>query len=278
MWGATVLPPLHSCRLLYFNPRAPCGARPAHELHKLPALQFQSTRPVWGATFEDDTAEAVYFVFQSTRPVWGATSFSRARLDVQLISIHAPRVGRDPGRPSNTARISRFQSTRPVWGATDFRTVTLTIDAFQSTRPVWGATSCASSSPGRTAHFNPRAPCGARLQPLKKFSIASSISIHAPRVGRDIQQAKIPHCYGRFQSTRPVWGATRIGTLQDACKRFQSTRPVWGATCYSRAGCCVGCISIHAPRVGRDYVVTSAWQPSLISIHAPRVGRDRKEG
>ena len=34
-----------------------------------------------------------------------------------------------------------------------------------------------------------------------------------------------------FQSTRPVWGATRLsGGVLHLVEPFQSTRPVWGAT------------------------------------------------
>ena len=34
----------------------------------------------------------------------------------------------------------------------------------------------------------------------------------------------------KFQSTRPVWGATRINIYVTVNILFQSTRPVWGAT------------------------------------------------
>ena len=34
-------------------------------------------------------------MFQSTRPVWGATFFIRSIQVLQTVSIHAPRVGRD---------------------------------------------------------------------------------------------------------------------------------------------------------------------------------------
>ena len=58
--------------LACFNPRAPCGARP----HLFPlsgaAGEFQSTRPVWGATEVDEITNTGP-PFQSTRPVWGAT-------------------------------------------------------------------------------------------------------------------------------------------------------------------------------------------------------------
>ena len=80
---------------LYFNPRAPCGARrEANAFAMANGLVFQSTRPVWGAT-SYSRAGRFSTIFQSTRPVWGATSKMQ----------HALAVG-------------AFQSTRPVWGAT----------------------------------------------------------------------------------------------------------------------------------------------------------------
>ena len=56
--------------------------------------KFQSTRPVWGATVAQNAARA-WFEFQSTRPVWGATRSRMATSKVHGVSIHAPRVGRD---------------------------------------------------------------------------------------------------------------------------------------------------------------------------------------
>ena len=102
---------------------------------------------------------------------------------------------------------------------------------FQSTRPVWGAT-----------------------ETFRTLSSRFSISIHAPRVGRDYRAGDGLHAKKIFQSTRPVWGATNgfcyLGERKD--------------------------ISIHAPRVGRDEPTIEVFKPKTISIHAPRVGRDSK--
>ena len=146
-----------------FNPRAPCGARLCDNSMEALTAQFQSTRPVWGATVLR-AAITLFIPFQSTRPVWGATwrSFSPrcwTRFQstrpvwgatsrgiyihrVWLISIHAPRVGRDHSNAAQKDVIYAFQSTRPVWGAT-----------------VWF-----QSHKSRGKYFNPRAPCGARQQ------------------------------------------------------------------------------------------------------------------
>ena len=56
--------------------------------------------------------------FQSTRPVRGATDCRREILQFADISIHAPRAGRDQAAARKELVQSEFQSTRPVRGAT----------------------------------------------------------------------------------------------------------------------------------------------------------------
>ena len=149
--------------------------------------------------------------FQSTRPVWGATKAAAGDRPRQLISIHAPRVGRD-GLHALFVQQGRISIHAPRVG--------------RDAQPGERSWLCAD--------FNPRAPCGARLQlsPLPMYG--SGISIHAPRVGRDSGRRLAALRTTTFQSTRPVWGAT-TRTTGRACRhgQFQSTRPVWGAT---RAG------------------------------------------
>ena len=215
--------------------------------------------------------------FQSTRPVWGATTAE--------------------GRVQS---LFKFQSTRPVWGATSFLLSRCGSVVFQSTRPVWGATSSFTSS-----------------------SLLSDISIHAPRVGRDNFFPKMIIVTQNFNPRAPCGARRRKWASLGRPQRFQSTRPVWGATsacptgiqmpwyhfnprapCGARRGSARllprdGGISIHAPRVGRDTQHTKTivykaqfqstrpvWGATqrnlqtarlnlLISIHAPRVGRDQ---
>ena len=78
------------------------------------------------------------------------------------ISIHAPRAGRDRERIYVRLVAHLFQSTRPVRGATLIIQDAIQGSIFQSTRPVRGATFHA------VAHALPL-----------------GISIHAPRAGRD---------------------------------------------------------------------------------------------
>ena len=57
--------------------------------------------------------------------------------------------------------------------------------------------------------------------------------------------------------------------------RFQSTRPVWGVTRVIVVVYFAVQISIHTPRVGRDQRVLDVVALFNISIHTPRVGRDK---
>ena len=95
--GATVLRQILRRERQHFNPRAPRGARPKSVRVPDPGIEFQSTRPARGATP------------RHTHKFW-----------LNIISIHAPREGRDL---SSTLRIDfliKFQSTRPARGATAF--------------------------------------------------------------------------------------------------------------------------------------------------------------
>ena len=55
---------------------------------------------------------------------------------------------------------------------------------------------------------------------------------------------------------------------------FQSTLPVWGATRHRHQAPEHHRISIHAPRVGSDQRLLDKLQKQMISIHVPRVGSD----
>ena len=102
-------------------------------------------------------------------------------------------------------------------------------------------------------HFNPRPPCGGRLNGYDISVFPVWISIHAPRAGGD---------------------GDNMGTSATRAK-FQSTPPVRGATLKPRRRACFQNISIHAPRAGGDaggYQIIRRTQN--ISIHAPRAGGD----
>ena len=183
----------------------------------------------------------------------GATVGDQVRPQSELISIHAPLAGCDIDDLIPYANNAKFQSTHPSRGAT---------------RAIWIPHSWRK-------YFNPRAPCGARQRQHDALLRQPLISIHAPLAGRD--SASMTHFFASplFQSTRPVRGATGFCTMTGSglphfnprapcgarrsgrgshqpVDRFQSTRPVRGATYLPRCSRWLQCISIHAPRAGRD--------------------------
>ena len=151
------------------------------------------------------------------------------------------------------------------------------LSAFQSTRPAWGAT----RGRGRGA-------------------VDMRISIHAPRMGRDIMllyylsrrryfNPRAPHgarlddrvemrnSVTGFQSTRPAWGATAVEQHHERLAEFQSTRPAWGATARRQGRRNPQAyFNPRAPHGARPAVLVLLWCFSRISIHAPRMGRDAR--
>ena len=110
-------------------------------------------------------------------------------------------------RISSGGSFYHLQSTSPVRNMSASKSIAAAVSQFQSTRSVWGVTNRYPIGPGRFW-----------------------ISIHTPRVGRDLDVMTAGTPYSGFQSTRPVWGVTLIVDLAVIAQH----------------------ISIHTPRVGRD--------------------------
>ena len=163
---------------VYFNPRAPCGARQGVHMKNEYLSGFQSTRPLRGATPElygcYDT-----FAFQSTRPLRGATSVRDEGDGHVSISIHAPLAGRD---------WEKFCSAPGLY---------ISIHA-----PLAGRDALVSSSCGGALDFNPRAPCGAR-RASRGVKRPVEISIHAPLAGRDSSGERFFFGDGDFNPRAP---------------------------------------------------------------------------
>ena len=145
------------------------------------------------------------------------------------VSIHAPRVGRDSYALKYAIYPAGFNPRAPC-----------------------GARPPPATSAKRLRCFNPRAPCGARQDTCRKYRYTCSVSIHAPRVGRD-----------SWRLSRRRW---RI--------LFQSTRPMRGATLCLDDDAVGQDVSIHAPHAGRDHRSGHTYCWPVVSIHAPHAGRD----
>ena len=191
-----------------------------------------------------------------------------------------------------------FQSTRPVRGATPYgkriwQSVKVSIHA-----PRAGRDDAKKRKAKEMKCFNPRAPCGARLEDGNLCVSFYMVSIHAPRAGRDCARGNGLACFNGFNPRAPC-GARRQGVEPGVVDPlFQSTRPVRGATPVESTVAEGDRVSIHAPRAGRDVEellvttpvkkfqstrpvrgATTAEQGigggGAVSIHAPRAGRDR---
>ena len=103
--------------LLYFNPRAPCGARLVNDFDVDSDTLFQPTRPLRGAT-SLSTSMTKLSTFQPTRPLRGATNRTYAPFEyVRYFNPRAP-CGARPITANTRERNIRFQPTRPLRGAT----------------------------------------------------------------------------------------------------------------------------------------------------------------
>ena len=115
---------------------------------------------------------------------------------------------------------------------------------------------------------------GATLK-VPPYIMGLIISIHAPHAGRDSVWRSDSLLCVRFQSTRPMRGATLVTRSCFLLVLFQSTRPMRGATAVLQAGLRFKRISIHAPHAGRDgRGLVAKQEDGMISIHAPHAGRD----
>ena len=172
MWGATCPPQIWQTVHADFNPRTPCGVRHQHYKLGMKICLFQSTHPVWGATF------------------------LKERRDIgQVISIHAPRVGCDHDGSSVDRKRVEFQSTHPVWGATGSQ-----MSIYHQKRhisihaPRVGCDIRFLPQLTVSSNFNPRTPCGVRLEGKAVDPVLVQISIHAPRVGCDTSNQVAGYC------------------------------------------------------------------------------------
>ena len=159
-------------KVTYFNPRAPCGARPS---------------------FQEILSEPSEF--QPTRPLRGATSPTLKEVLTEDISTHAPLAGRDRTEPKTVRKNSHFNPRAPCGARPQHSRDPNTQQEFQPTRPLRGATTrgatCGRGSristhaplagrdsrcrPSRRTQrdFNPRAPCGARPSPTRSRFMVS---------------------------------------------------------------------------------------------------------
>ena len=180
--GATVYRRRDRRRRHNFNPRTREGCDlTAGDQHRGRRISIHA--PARGATLD---VEHTYYRTDISihAPARGATARWRTKPAPIAISIHAPARGATPARFAARRR-ARFQSTHPRGVRPLVIVDQVMAKKFQSTHPMRGATSSPSGFSSVSCDFNPRTPCGVRLD------ISHTYATTAP-----------------FQSTHPMRGAT----------------------------------------------------------------------
>ena len=180
----------------YFNPRAPCGARPWKRLKRRPLQAFQPTRPLRGATFcfsshtrrisisthaplagRDPVPAANIFdkiKFQPTRPLRGATAARAPQGESIEISTHAPLAGRDQVFAFSMPFGWEISTHAPLAGRDWVKCITSDCVEISTHAPLAGRDPTDFPPKGYPPYFNPRAPCGARPSSVSGFSSANT--------------------------------------------------------------------------------------------------------
>ena len=194
-----------------FNPRSPCGERQYRHEHHVHKTSISIHAPRVGSDSNCQICNCIVINFNPRSPCGERPERRTAGIQAGHISIHAPRVGSDviaglvvglchisihAPRVGSDGRsdiywhwLDSFQSTLPVWGATEGRRVPLEQQQISIHAPRVGSDKIQPGYQRGREDFNPRSPCGER----PPFAHAS------PR-------------FEIFQSTLPVWGATKTGT------------------------------------------------------------------
>ena len=237
----------------YFNPRSPHGER-----HIFAAFSV-----------------SMILHFNPRSPHGERRFHPRLDGEREVISIHAPRTGSDPGSPGGSPDRLHFNPRSPHGERPGFECPCCTRPAISIHAPRTGSDWYLKLTDGREA-----------------------ISIHAPRTGSDrLRGAWYIPADKTFQSTLPARGATGHYDIQIMKSGFQSTLPARGATSLVFVALCGTVsfqstlpargatdgflrnrqkpdISIHAPRTGSDVWSSDRVIDCIISIHAPRTGSD----
>ena len=170
------------------------------------------------------------------------------------ISIHAPLAGCDDARGENGELHSHISIHAPLAGCDSKRPPRPQKGyVFQSTHPLRGATTALGCCGDAHLYFNPRTPCGVRLDNKTNESQWDVISIHAPLAGCDVNVLVIHKGLKPISIHAPLAGCDILcSTFARSFTKFQSTHPLRGATKAMAERYGIETISIHAPLAGCD--------------------------
>ena len=166
-------------RHAYFNPRTPCGVRRPPRV-KTPRTSNFNPRTPCGVRHQGRA---------TTRP----TTYFNPRTPCGVRHNH--------GKLFTVA--TKFQSTHPVWGATPIPWVYEMDCKISIHAPRVGCDGNSIFYRAEALDFNPRTPCGVRLDTIFIALLEVDISIHAPRVGCDTQMSCLRRTFRHFNPRTP---------------------------------------------------------------------------
>ncbi len=177
--ATTVLPPFQF-RLLYFNPRSPCGERRRMMDYRKFAVDISIPAPRAGSDVAPKRPLTVDELFQSPLPVRGATLLATA-IFLNMIDFN-PRspCGERPARGNGGVFISRISIPAPRAGSDVWLRLLSAFQQYFIPAPVRGANTCGRPIHQNLEYFNPRSPCGERPSHLPSFFNDRDINPRAP--------------------------------------------------------------------------------------------------
>ena len=263
----------------FFNPLAPCGARPAGTVVEPFSTTFSIHSPLAGRDFTVNGSTLWPLVFQSTRPLRGETRKRRHGGHRGRFSIHSPLAGRDLWLYISSATSSIFQSTRPLRGETLVDLFILNAHClFSIHSPLAGRDPHDCLSHAARKVFNPLAPCGARPQHPRGPPVSFRFQSTRPLRGETTPIKPLSKT-ASFQSTRPLRGETgRPDRTGQSNHGFQSTRPLRGETVCLPGGLVSKNIFNPLAPCGARPRRWRRWRRAAgsFSIHSPLAGRDAR--
>ena len=168
----------------HFNPRAPCGARRLFQCGLASGVLISTHAPLAGRD-QRGGLRAGGGCISTHAPLAGRDDRPAQRDRHTYISTHAPLAGRDVDRAVVLRALAEFQPTRPLRGATISSPSSGSGMEFQPTRPLRGATVPSSIASRFAWKFQPTRPLRGATEALDAVELLFDISTHAPLAGRD---------------------------------------------------------------------------------------------
>ena len=163
----------------YFNPRAPCGARRQFLQEFIAPGEFQSTRPLRGATAKTSAKSCGYLDFNPRAPCGARPCHLAPVLSIRHFNPRAP-CGARRGADKRGDADSNFNPRAPCGARLQTcghraACALISIHAPLAGRDLHRLLDCL----GHT-YFNPRAPCGARHTRFKWGAFSFNFNPRAP--------------------------------------------------------------------------------------------------